>query len=321
MMGTQEFIDQLSVPSILVGVGLIVVVGFIISAIQESKSKKKDKASRSSKKELKTLVDPDVKVPLKLKEKIEINHDTRCFRFELPSAEHVLGLPIGQHLSLSATINDEFVARAYTPVTSDEHHGYMDLVVKVYFKNVHPKFPDGGKMSQFLENMKVGEPINVSGPRGRLAYLGNGEFHIRAVSKKDPPTNLKVTQLSMIAGGTGITPMLQLVRHITKDPTDNTKMSLIFANQSEKDILLREELEEAAAKNPDQFKLWYTVDRPEDGWKYSTGFVSAEMIAEHLFPPSPDNLVLMCGPPPMINFACKPNLDKLGYSEKLRFSY
>ncbi|KAI5702691.1 hypothetical protein M8J75_003112 [Diaphorina citri] len=187
MMGTQEFIDQLSVPSILVGVGLIVVVGFIISAIQESKSKKKDKASRSSKKELKTLVDPDVKVPLKLKEKIEINHDTRC-------------LPIGQHLSLSATINDEFVARAYTPVTSDEHHGYMDLVVKVYFKNVHPKFPDGGKMSQFLENMKVGEPINVSGPRGRLAYLGNGEFHIRAVSKKDPPTNLKVTQLSMIAG-------------------------------------------------------------------------------------------------------------------------
>lgn len=81
-----------SVPSILVGVGLIVVVGFIISAIQESKAKKKDKASRdSSSKQLKTLVDPDVKVPLKLKEKIEINHDTRCFRFELPSEEHVLG--------------------------------------------------------------------------------------------------------------------------------------------------------------------------------------------------------------------------------------
>lgn len=55
-------------------------------------------------------------------------------------------------------------------------------------------------MSQHLENMKVGDPIDVSGPRGRLAYLGNGEFNIRAVSKKEPPTNLKVTKLSMIAG-------------------------------------------------------------------------------------------------------------------------
>lgn len=73
----------------------------------------------------------------------------------------------------------------------------------------------------------------------------------------------------IFSGGTGITPMLQLVRHITKDPTDNTQMALIFANQSEKDILLREELEEAASKYPDQFKLWYTVDRPEDGKLFS----------------------------------------------------
>jgi cytochrome-b5 reductase len=57
------------------------------------------------------------------------------------------------------------------------------------------------------------------------------------------------------------------------------------------------------------------------GWKYSTGFISAKMISEHLFPPSPDTLVLMCGPPPMINFACVPNLDKLGYDPKLRFAY
>jgi cytochrome-b5 reductase len=51
------------------------------------------------------------------------------------------------------------------------------------------------------------------------------------------------------------------------------------------------------------------------------GFVSAEIIKDHLFPPSADNLVLMCGPPPMINFACTPNLDKLGYEQKNRFAY
>ena len=54
--------------------------------------------------------------------------------------------------------------------------------------------------------------------------------------------------------------MLQLVRHILKDNTDQTKMALLFANQTEKDILLRNELEEVAKTNPDQFKLWYTVD-------------------------------------------------------------
>ena len=46
------------------------------------------------------------------------------------------------------------------------------------------------------------------------------------------------------------------------------------------------------------------------GWTYSSGFVNDVMIKEHLFEPSDDNLILMCGPPPMINFACVPNLGK-----------
>lgn len=57
------------------------------------------------------------------------------------------------------------------------------------------------------------------------------------------------------------------------------------------------------------------------GWKYSKGFVSEEMIKDNLYPPSSETLTLMCGPPPMINFACQPNLEKLGYSAELRFAY
>ena len=59
--------------------------------------------------------------------------------------------------------------------------------------------------------------------------------------------------------------MLQLIRHITKNPKDKTKLALIFANQTEDDILLRNELEEVAKNHPDQFKLWYTLDRPNEG--------------------------------------------------------
>lgn len=115
--------------------------------------------------------------------------------------------------------------------------------------------------------------------------------------------------------------MLQLIRHMTKHPEDHTQVSLLFANQTEKDILLREELDNVAKTHPEQVKVWYTLDSSSDGWKFSTGHINAEMIKDHLFPPSPDTIVLMCGPPPMINFACTPNLDKLGYDTKLRFAY
>jgi cytochrome-b5 reductase len=57
------------------------------------------------------------------------------------------------------------------------------------------------------------------------------------------------------------------------------------------------------------------------GWTQSVGNISADLIKEHLFPPSPETLVLLCGPPAMIDSACKPNLDKLGYDSKLRFDF
>ena len=59
----------------------------------------------------------------------------------------------------------------------------MDLVIKVYFKNVHPRFPDGGKMSQYLENMNIGDTIDVRGPSGLLVYKGQGEFGIKTDKK------------------------------------------------------------------------------------------------------------------------------------------
>jgi cytochrome-b5 reductase len=266
------------------------------------------------------LVDPTVKYPLKLIEKEIINHDTRRLRFELPSPAHVLGLPIGQHIFLTARINGELVIRPYTPVSSDDDQGFVDLVVKVYFKNVHPKFPDGGKMTQHLESLKIGDHIDVRGPNGLLEYEGKGVFAIRA-DKKSAPEAKKVTKVGMVAGGTGITPMLQIIRHIFKDPEDKTEVFLIFANQTEEDILLRAELDKLVAAHRDSFHLWYTLDRPPADWKQGVGFVTAEMIKDHLPAPTDDTLILMCGPPPMLKLAINPNLDKLQYSQQQRFAF
>lgn len=267
-----------------------------------------------------TLKDPSIKYPLRLVDKEIISHDTRKFRFALPSPQHVLGLPVGQHVYLTTKVDGNLVIRPYTPVSRDEDKGYVDLVVKVYFKGVHPKFPEGGKMSQYLDQMKIGEGIDFRGPNGLLVYKAPGVFAIRP-DKKSEPQDRKVRRLGMIAGGTGITPMLQLVRQIVNNPADKTTCHLIFANQEEKDILLRAELEEVAAEHPQKFKLWFTLDRAPQGWEFGQGFVSTAMVREHLPPPSADVLVLMCGPPPMLQFACNPALDELGYAATSRFAY
>lgn len=211
-----------------------------------------------------TLEDPQVKYPFKLIDKKIISHDTRRFRFALPSDEHILGLPVGQHIYLTARVNGSLVIRPYTPTSSDEDKGYMDLVIKVYFKDVHPKFPEGGKMTQYLESLNIGDTIDVRGPNGLIIYNGSGDFSIRA-DKKSPPQAVKAKKISMIAGGTGITPMLQLISDVFRNPNDTTELSLIFANQTEEDILVREDLERIRDEHPDRFKLWYTLDRPNDG--------------------------------------------------------
>ncbi|XP_038636403.1 NADH-cytochrome b5 reductase 3-like [Scyliorhinus canicula] len=267
-----------------------------------------------------TLEDPNTKYLLKLIDKEIVSRDTRRFRFALPSPQHVLGLPIGQHIYLSAKINGELVVRPYTPVSSDDDKGFVDLVVKIYFKGVHPKFPDGGKMSQYLESLRLQDMIDFRGPSGLLVYKGKGQFAIRPDKKSEAKIKM-VKQVGMIAGGTGITPMLQLIRAIVKDPADQTICHLLFANQTEKDILLQSELEEIEAEHPRRVMIWYTLDRAPEGWKYSEGFVNEQMIREHLPAPADDVLILLCGPPPMIQFACNPSLDSLGYSPSSLFAY
>lgn len=59
---------------------------------------------------------------------------------------------------------------------------------------------------------------------------------------------------------------------------------------------------------------------PQD-WSYSSGFVTDDMIKDHLPAPSTDVLVVLCGPPPMIQKACLPNLDKLGHRTENIFAY
>eukprot|EP00744_Colponema_vietnamica_P007999 GILI01011445.1.p1 GENE.GILI01011445.1~~GILI01011445.1.p1 ORF type:complete len:310 (+),score=72.72 GILI01011445.1:62-991(+) len=265
-------------------------------------------------------LDATKKTPFKLVEKKIISHDTRIFRFALPSEQHILGLPVGKHVLVSAPLgeNGAPVSRAYTPVSSDDDVGHVDLLVKVYFKDVHPKFPQGGLLTQYLESLKIGDHIDFKGPLGRLNYQGRGNFEIKESSGI---RHAHVTHVGMIAGGSGITPMYQVMNAIFKDKNDPTQISLIFGNQTEGDILLKPELDAASSAHADKFSLCYTLDRPSDSWTGARGFVNADMIKAVLPPPGPTTIILLCGPPPMVKLACIPALQSLGYDESLIFSF
>jgi len=269
-----------------------------------------------------TLVSKDQKYELKLIKREDVSHDTRLFRFELPTKNHVLGLPIGKHVSISTKINDKLTIRSYTPVTSDEvDRGYVDFIIKVYFPNVHPKFPDGGKMTLHMENMKIGDSLHFRGPGGLCEYQSTGKILLQAKPTSEPVVH-NVKHLGLIAGGSGITPMLQIMRHINRHKdTDKTKVHLLFANQTEKDILCRAEIDETVSSSEGQINAHYTLDKAPENWKYSEGFINAEMLEKSMPPPSTDTKILICGPPPMIKFACMPNLLKLGYTEDMIVVY
>ena len=212
------------------------------------------------------------------------------YRFGLPSESSILGLPIGQHISLAATPKgaEKEVVRSYTPISSDEDKGYVDFMIKSY-----PQ----GNISAHMTTLKLGDTMKMRGPKGAMVYTPN-----------------MVKRIGMIAGGTGITPMLQVIRAINRGrPLDTTKVDLIFANVNPDDILLKDEIDEVAAKDPN-FNVYYVLNNPPPKWDGGQGFVTADMIKQKLPAPGPDVKIFICGPPPMVS-ALKKATESLGYQK------
>jgi len=252
---------------------------------------------------------PDTYQSFKLTERHAVSPNTVLFRFALPTPQHRLGLPVGKHITLRAVdAEGKPFMRPYTPVSSDADLGYFDLMVKLY---------PTGKMSQRLQALQVGESLEVRGPLGSLEYVGSGTFHI---SHASGTKEYHVSSVGMIAGGSGITPMMQLLRDVHKHATkDRTRLSLLYANVSEADILLHAELEELR-ETRSSTQIHYTLDRPGEGWNGYTGFVTPAMIQKHLPAPAADTLILLCGPKPMVD-SMERHLHALGYQDEMIFKF
>lgn len=245
------------------------------------------------------VLDPTNFQEFPLTEKTILSHNTAVYRFGLPTPNSILGLPIGQHISLAANLDvkdpkteavtNKEVVRSYTPISSDVNPGYFDLLIKSY---------PTGNISRHLATLKIGDTMKVKGPKGAMVYTPN-----------------MVKRFGMIAGGTGITPMLQVAKAILRGRAsgDKTEVDLIFANVNEEDILLREDLEKLAREDSG-FRVHHVLNNPPAGWTGGVGFVTADMIKDKLPGPAPDVKILICGPPPMVS-AMKKATESLGYTK------
>lgn len=213
--------------------------------------------------------------PFKLGEVINLAEDVAIFRFLLPKETDEFNLPPCATLQCQLHVSNS-VRRAYTPITPNHTKGYFDLLVK---KQHH------GRMTELMFAMKPGDSLDMRMMSHKLTYTPN-----------------TYDTVGMIGGGTGICPLIQVVHNILQNPEDTTKISMLFANRSESKILMRGMLDEMAERNPEQFRLHYTVDstlNPE--WKGYVGHINKKMIQDTMPSPTGKNLVLLCGPDPMIH--------------------
>jgi len=209
----------------------------------------------------------------------QLSHNTAVYRFVLPSPHAVVGLPTASFLLVRAPIGEEGkpVVRPYTPISAPDARGHFDLLVKTY---------PTGTMSRHFAKLQVGDTLEVKGPVMKLEYKANMKAAI-----------------GMVAGGTGITPMLQVIEEALRNDADSTRLSLVYANVSPADILLKDRLDALAAAHP-RFTVHYTIDRDVPaGWQGGVGHVTAAMLREQL-PAAKlgdEALVLVCGPPGFMN--------------------
>ncbi|KAI9047673.1 hypothetical protein LZ554_008384 [Drepanopeziza brunnea f. sp. 'monogermtubi'] len=215
-------------------------------------------------------------ISLKLDSVENINHNTKKFRFALPEEDQVSGLAVASALltKYKGPEMEKPAIRPYTPVNDEGDLGFLDLLVK--------KYPSG-VMSGHMHDMVPGQRLDFKGPIPKYAWTPNKHSHV-----------------ALIAGGTGITPMYQVARAIFNNPDDKTKVTLVFANVTEEDILLKKELAELENTYPQRFRAFYVLDKPAKGWTGGSGYITKELLKTVLPEPKEENIkIFVCGPPPL----------------------
>ncbi|KAL4898895.1 hypothetical protein BDW74DRAFT_184256 [Aspergillus multicolor] len=181
--------------------------------------------------------------------------------------------------------------------------GSFQLTIKTYSPNDDQP---GGAISNILDVLPIGEDVDIRGPTGDIVYDGFGSFTVAGQKRT-------FKRVSLVLGGSGITPGYALIARILLTEGDKTEIRVIDANKTPEDILLHDELIQFEKDPPNQFKIAHVIANPGDNWDGLTGHANEKILKEHLFDPKEENVVILCGPPMMIEKAVLPVLDEWGY--------
>ncbi|CDR39360.1 CYFA0S03e02498g1_1 [Cyberlindnera fabianii] len=213
-------------------------------------------------------------INLKLAKFEDVSPDARKFTFAFESPDQKSGLITASCVFFKyVTEKGNNVVRPYTPVSDTEQTGTIEFVIKKY---------ETGKMGNHLFGLKENDTIAVKGPIVKWPLKPN-EFE-------------KVT---LIGGGSGITPLYQLLHQITKDPQEKTKVHLVYGNKTANDILLKKELDEIASKHSDRVQVTYFLDKEDSSVKAETGYITKEWLKANIPGADAKHHVFVCGPPPL----------------------
>ncbi|XP_076048709.1 NADH-cytochrome b5 reductase-like [Oratosquilla oratoria] len=145
----------------------------------------------------------------------KVSPNSFIYTFHIPENK-CLGLKVGQHAVVKQHLNGKVITRQYTPISDIRERGFFDVLVKIY---------SVGRMTSVIKEWKEGDLIPWRGPFGRFEYkVGMHQ------------------KLLLLAAGTGIAPMYQIIKAVVENADDETIIYLVYASKSFEDILLRDEL-------------------------------------------------------------------------------
>ncbi|CAB4491492.1 unnamed protein product [Rhizophagus irregularis] len=211
----------------------------------------------------------------------------------------------GDYIEILCHIKGQVLLRSYTPLQSDKEKCFS-IIIRVY---------EEGLMSRHLMKQLVGFEIKVRGPfdisnqispvlspsspnSSNLSPSNLNPSHLsRYLSRyyEPSPRHILLNSLSndkcwdvlfMIAGGTGITPMLQLIKYhlnyLNQSPNRNFKLFLLFANETISDIFYFKYLEHLIAASNGKLKITYILTRPPSNWEELSGHINEDILCKWL---------------------------------------
>jgi nitrate reductase (NAD(P)H) len=145
-------------------------------------------------------------------------------------------------------------------------------------------------MTKALDAIPPGHTVDIKGPIGKFEYHSRGSCSINGKQRH-------VSRFYMICGGSGITPIFQVLRAVMKDKDDPTTCVVLDGNRLVEDILCKEELDGFAGENAERCRVVHTLTKAPEDWQGLRGRIGKGLLEEYCGRGEVgEQLVLICGP-------------------------